>query len=82
MQVIVDNPEPVAAGSHPWWGANAGLRLGWNPGRFEVAVRGDVTGHFQRRSYRLQRADASDLAPFFTEAAAAIAGSLLIGVGF
>ncbi|MES1177464.1 MAG: hypothetical protein ABUL62_24290 [Myxococcales bacterium] len=82
MQVIVNNPQPVAAGSHPWWAASAGLRLGWNPGRFQVAIGVDGIAHFERRSYRLERAETLDSASLFVEPAAALAGSLALGVGF
>jgi hypothetical protein len=82
MQVIVDNPEPVTTGSHPWWAASAGLRLGWNPGRFHAALGVDGIAHFKRRSYRVERAETLDSAGFFAEPAASVAGSLLIGVGF
>lgn len=82
MQVIVENPEPVAPGSRPWWGASAGLRLGWAPGRFELALGLDALAHFKRRSYRVEQAQASGSAVFFVEPAAALAGSLLFGVGF
>jgi hypothetical protein len=82
MQVIVNNPEPVAPGSRPWWGASTGLRLGWNPGRFDLALGIDALGHFKRRSYRVEQAQVLDSAVSFVEPAAAIAGSLLLGVGF
>jgi hypothetical protein len=88
MQVIVTIPEPQAAvatpdqaapGSRLWSAGSAGLRLGWNFGRFEAALGLDGLAHFSRQSYVIERPNPTS---FFVEPAVAAAGSFVWGVHY
>jgi hypothetical protein len=78
-QATVANPDQAAPGSRLWWAGSAGLRLGWNFGRFEAALGLDALAHFSRQRYVIERPNPTS---FFVEPAAAAAGSFVWGVHY
>lgn len=82
MQVIVNNPLPVAPGSRLWWAGSAGLRLGWSSGPFEASLGIDALGHPTRHSYLIDSAEPVSSASSFAEPGAGAAASLTAGARY